>query len=80
MQAGRKDLIVKLYMRTTKDKYQLPVAVADSPKELAKMVGTSPGVVRSCISRKKLGWASVEIPDEEMEEEKVEHTGDVSRV
>ena len=61
---------MKIYMRTTKDKYQLPVAVADSPKELAKMLGTTPGVVRSCICLKKLGWCKVEIPDEEMEEEK----------
>ena len=77
MQTGRKDLIVKIYMRTTVDEYQLPIAVADSPKELAQIVGTSENVVLSSISKKRTGWYRVEVPDEE---EKVEHTGDVSRV
>lgn len=30
-----------LYMEVTRDKYELPVAVADSPAELAKMVGVT---------------------------------------
>lgn len=30
-----------LYMEVTKDKYELPLAVADSPWELAKMRGVS---------------------------------------
>ena len=28
-----------LYLKVTKDKYELPVAVADSKKELARMLG-----------------------------------------
>ena len=28
-----------LYMKVTKDKYELPIAVADTPRELSKMVG-----------------------------------------
>ena len=28
-----------LYIRTTADKYELPIAVADSPNELAQMLG-----------------------------------------
>lgn len=28
-----------LYMATTRDKYELPIAVADSTKELAEMLG-----------------------------------------
>ena len=28
-----------LYIATTKDKYELPIAVADSTKELAEMLG-----------------------------------------
>ena len=31
-----------LYMMTTRDKYELPLAVADTPGELAQMVGVSP--------------------------------------
>lgn len=30
---------MKLYMYTTLDKYELPLAVADSPRELAEMTG-----------------------------------------
>ena len=30
----------KLYMKTTGDKLDLPVAVADSPGELARILGT----------------------------------------
>ena len=61
---------MKIYMRTTVDEYQLPVAVADSPKELAQIVGTSENVVLSSISKKRTGWYRVEVPDEEMEKEK----------
>lgn len=42
---------MKLYMKVTKDKYELPLAVADSAKELAAMVGTKENTVNSCISK-----------------------------
>ena len=31
-----------LYLKVTKDKYELPVAVADSKKELARILGLYP--------------------------------------
>lgn len=65
---------MKLYMRTTMDEYELPVAVAESARELARMIGTSPDVVYSCVNKRR-GWYKIEVPDE-----KVEHSGDVSRV
>ena len=36
---------MKLYVRTTTDELELPVAVADSAKELAEMTGTTVGCV-----------------------------------
>jgi len=53
-----------LYLKTTQDKYELPIAVADTAAELAKILGTSPGVVWSSISHKRKGWYRVEVEDE----------------
>lgn len=48
-----------VYMKITKDEFELPVAVADSPKELAKIVGTKPNYILSSISHaKKDGYRS----------------------
>lgn len=45
---------MKVYMEVTKDEYELPVAIADSQTELAKMVGVRPSTVSiSCDRRKK---------------------------
>lgn len=52
---------MKLYLRTTTDEYELPVAVADSPRELAKMLGTTKDSVLSSISHKRPGWFRVEV-------------------
>lgn len=53
-----------LYIRTTTDKYELPIAVAETPKELAEMLGTTPESVSSSISHKRPGWYRVEEDDE----------------
>ena len=54
-----------LYMKTTVDEYELPVAIADSPGELARMLGTNANVVSSSISHKRPGWHRIEIGLEE---------------
>jgi len=36
-------------MMVTKDEYRLPVMVADSPTELARMAGTTPQNINSSI-------------------------------
>ena len=46
---------MKLYLRVTKDKYELPVAVADSPRELAKMTGVSRDGILSALSHVRAG-------------------------
>lgn len=60
---------MKLYLRVTRDKYELPVAVADSAKELAEMCSVSNSTILSAISHEKAGrWKSqyklVEVEDE----------------
>lgn len=42
-----------VYMYVTTDKYELPIAIADSPKELAAILGTTNNAVSSAISHKK---------------------------
>lgn len=42
-----------IYMLITRDKYELPLAVADSKKELGKMLGVSPTTIANSISRSR---------------------------
>lgn len=56
---------MKLYLKVTRDKYELPVAVAESPKELAIMLGTTKNNVLSSISKKRRTWVMVEVEDGE---------------
>jgi transposase len=48
-------MAVKMYIATTADIYELPIAVADNGKELAKMLGTTPATIYTYISRQKSG-------------------------
>lgn len=42
-----------LYMLITKDELELPLAVADSPSELSRMIGVSSNTIKSSISHAK---------------------------
>lgn len=53
----------KLYVKCTTDKYELPIAVADNPGELANMLGVTTGTVRSSTSKRKNGYYKVEVED-----------------
>jgi len=53
-----------LYIKHTIDKYELPVAVADSTKELSIMTGKTEGSIRSMVSRKQNGYMKVVFNDE----------------
>ena len=44
-----------VYIAVTKDKYELPVAVADTAPELARMLGVETNTIYSCISHMKAG-------------------------
>lgn len=54
-----------IYMKVTKDIYELPIAVAESPRELADMLGTTKNTVLSCISKKLPTWKKITVEDEE---------------
>ena len=43
----------RLYLATTQDEYELPVAVGDTPEDLAKQIGITPASVLSVISHAK---------------------------
>ena len=58
---------MKLYVRTTTDELELPVAVAGSAKELAEMTGTTAACVLSSIAHGHKGWYRVEVEDEDAE-------------
>ena len=61
---------MKIYMEITRDKYELPLAVADSPARLAEMCGVTKNNVYSTISHVKSGryqrgrYVKVEVDDE----------------
>ena len=57
--------IASLYMKTTNDDLELPVAAADNAGELAKMLGTTRGVVYSSLAHKHRGWHKVIIEEDE---------------
>ena len=62
---------MKIYMKVTQDKYSMPLAIADSPTELAKMTGKTRNSILSAISRYKNG--EVKIPSFVVVEVEEEH-------
>lgn len=58
-------VVMILYMKVTRDKYELPIAVAETVTELARILGTTPGVVSSSISHKRRGWYKLEVENGE---------------
>lgn len=58
----------KLFLKVTKDKYELPLAVADSQRELARMLGIHQSTIARSLIRAKKGsrteFREVEIDDE----------------
>lgn len=67
--------MINVYMAVTTDKYELPIAVADTVKELSELTGTSTNAISSAICKKKSGRLSgkkfirVEIDETENEDE-----------
>ena len=60
-----------IYMKITTDEYELPLAIADSIGELAKMLGVTKNHISSAISHYKRGttksccYVKVVLDDEE---------------
>jgi hypothetical protein len=49
-----------LYVKCSKDEYQLPEIVCDSAKELAKKTGKTPGSIATMISKGYPGYYKVD--------------------
>lgn len=65
----RKKKLVEKYTETIYVKYgseepHLPVAVADSPKELAEMTGSTPNSINTAICRKRPLFAKIKVEPE----------------
>ncbi len=61
-----------VFMMVTKDKYELPVAVADTRKELGKILGVSPVTIANSITRarnngQKSQYIRVDFTDSDMD-------------
>ena len=61
-----------IFMLVTKDRYELPLAVADTRKELGEMLGVSPVTIANSITRAKKGghkskYVRVEFPDNDID-------------
>lgn len=52
-----------LYMKCTTDELELPIAVADSPKELAIMLGANSGTIATMVSKQICGYHKVKIDE-----------------
>lgn len=59
--------MINVYMLTTADKYELPLAVADSIFELARMTGITYETIRQGLDRSRRGkkskWVMVQIDE-----------------
>ena len=64
----KKQGLTPLYLLVTKDKYQLPLAVADSADELARIVGVRQStIIKSITQRKKSQYIRIYVDLEEDE-------------
>lgn len=54
-----------LFLRVKLDKYELPIAVAESEKELAKILGLTRQTVLTYYARKQRGFIEIEVEDDE---------------
>lgn len=55
----------KVYMLVTKDKYELPIMVCDSPREMAEKLGKSQRAILSALSHHRKGIVRLEIEVED---------------
>lgn len=55
---------MKLFLRVTLDKYELPIAVAESKKELAQILGLTRQTVLTYYARNQRGFIEVDVEDD----------------
>lgn len=54
-----------LYMMVTTDRYELPIVVADSIKEMSEMTGIKAGTLSVYFSLNRPGFVKVDVSDED---------------
>lgn len=54
-----------LYIKVSRDKYELPLAVGASVKELAELTGCKRRTITSMISHKQRGYVKIDVEDYE---------------
>lgn len=47
--------MIHIWMMVTQDEYELPLAIADSSDELARICGTSANSIRSTVAKARKG-------------------------
>lgn len=72
MTAGKEIRMDHVFMMITKDRYELPLAVADTRRELGRMLGVSPITIANSITRagnngQKSQYIRVDFPDGDMD-------------
>lgn len=70
--AGKEIRMGHVFMMITKDRYELPLAVADTRRELGRMLGVSPVTIANSITRarnngQKSQYIRVDFPDGNMD-------------
>ena len=58
----------KVWMKVTNDEYELPIAVADSVSELAKIVNAKPTHISSAVCHGSKTYLKIEVEDDVNEE------------
>lgn len=58
-------LMMTLYLKTTTDKYELPLVVEESPKLLAERLGLKRGSVATLCSKGICGYHRIQIEEDE---------------
>lgn len=54
-----------LYMRVTNDEYELPVAIAETKKDLSRMLGLNDSAVSKVMQYKSPLYVAVEVDNDE---------------
>lgn len=56
---------MRLYMKCTTDKYELPIVVEDSPSKLAARLGLKPHSAATLCSKEIGGYHRIDVDEEE---------------
>ena len=61
---------MKVYIHVTRDKYELPLAIADSPSELARIIGVNRKTINSTLTLFRQGkYKSPQYQEVEIDED-----------